>query len=108
MKNTLIYFSLFTFHFSLLTFSASATTYIKDGYADKQSYNPGEVLTCYINATNTYTNVKLKLFDVNGNAVDSVIVNLVPQTISSNSPWANGYGYAASFIYTVPALKSGY
>lgn len=88
-----------------------STNYIADGYMGRLSYTQGDTATAYINAQNTFTNVKMYLRNINGKKVDSVVVNLVHQHIASSHaarPWSLGFGYAPSFKYMIPNnLPSG-
>ena len=100
---------IFIILFLVLNISASyASNCITDGYMDKISYNQGDVANAYINASSIFTGQKLFLYSVNNQIVDSIIVNLTPQSISNADPWMNGYGYLVSFSYIIPNnLQSG-
>lgn len=77
---------------------------------DKVSYDPGNNANVFINANSIFTNKKIYLYSVSNVIVDSVTVNLYPQSIpiTNTAPWENGYGYSISFNYIIPNnLKSG-
>ncbi len=79
---------------------------IIDGYTDKLSYNYGENMVVYINASLT-GNFNLTLFDANLNKVDAVIEGFSPQT-PGPEPYKNGYQYKSSITYKISKnLKSG-
>lgn len=86
--------------------ATSAGPLLVDGYMDKLSYNPGESAALYVNAGNTDKTV-LSLYNLLGVKVDSMLVDLKPQTITTQSPWEEGYGYLPTATYTIPNLKSG-
>lgn len=80
--------------------------HILDGYTDKWSYRPGEVMKVYVNAMGPATG-QIELCDIAGNVVDAVRTKIFPQQVRPDAPWANGYGYTETFDYTIPKLKSG-
>src|ERR1035437_9592199 len=76
--------------------------FIHDGYMKKISYNPGDTAQVFINANlGFHTQSKLYLYSVNHLSVDSVNVDLAPQSIRDSTPWKNGFGYSPSFNYVI-------
>ncbi|HWY36116.1 MAG TPA: N,N-dimethylformamidase beta subunit family domain-containing protein, partial [Nitrosopumilaceae archaeon] len=83
---------------------------ITDGYMDKTSYNPGDTASVFVNSVAVFNNAKLYLHNVHHKNVDSVIVNLLPQSVSplNTKPYEDGFGYSVSFTFIIPHnLKSG-
>tara|TARA_Y100000310_G_scaffold92358_1_gene89986 strand:+ start:2195 stop:3628 length:1434 start_codon:yes stop_codon:yes gene_type:complete len=80
---------------------------IVDGYMDRISYHAGETAYVYVNASEKVENGIVKLFSVNGVAIDSIKTSAKPQTMTGSAPWANGYGYELTFEYEIPDLPSG-
>ncbi|MEY4875393.1 MAG: hypothetical protein RL708_542 [Bacteroidota bacterium] len=90
-----------------------------DGYTDKQSYSAGETVSFFINGTPNDYNCGL-CFDVSSNtdfslfALDgsSTFIGSHPlnfQSSTNSNAWENGFGYTATFTWTVPStVKSGY
>src|ERR1035437_3068927 len=96
------------FIFLALANLSNASNYITEGYMNRSSYNPGDIAHVYVNANGTYIGKKLYLSTINNIIVDSVIVNLAPQSITNADPWENGYGFSVSFTYVIPNnLASG-
>jgi len=83
-------------------------TVIADGYADQQSYRPGDTVTLFLNAVNNKGWGRVFLYDYAGTPVLDFAANLFPQTINSLTPSETGFGYQANASFTVPAnLRSG-
>ncbi len=80
---------------------------ITDGYADKQSYRPGDLVTLYLNAASPQSDTFLYLTDYAGRSVFTFPANVVPQTAVGPIPWETGFGYQASVSFTMPDLPSG-
>src|SRR3982074_76205 len=80
----------------------SLSNNIVGGYTDKIFYDPGDTVRVFVNASGTFTNYRMYLNDVILSKVDSLNVNIAPQTIVNTLPWTNGYGYSQSFIYVIP------
>lgn len=78
---------------------------ISDGYTDKQSYDWGDTCRLFINSTEIQS-AWIKLYDINQQVVDSVWVQLQPQTAQENSS-EQGFGYKKTFEYVIPDLKGG-
>ena len=100
---------------SVLAFIAALISYQKlfsrliivDGYTNKTSYFPGDTLTAFINSKKEKHNAKVSLYSIGGRKVDDIICDLKLQEINEEKPWENGFGYHATFKYTIPELKSG-
>src|ERR1041385_8405262 len=81
---------------------------VVDGYMDKNSYHATDTANVYVNANGNYAGVFVKLYDINGNAVDSVVASLQPQTTQDTMAYQNGFGFQISFSYVIPLwLASG-
>jgi len=80
---------------------------ITDGYADQQSYRPGDHVTLYLNAPSPQSGNFLYLNDYTGRAVFTFPANVVPQTTVGPNPWETGFGYQATVSFTMPDLPSG-
>jgi hypothetical protein len=78
---------------------------VEDGYTDRQSYGVGDRQEVYINAEEE-GKATVRLYNLLGQAVDSVHAVLVPQEPADN-PSEEGFGYEATFIYNIPKLRSG-
>jgi len=89
----------------LEAYMAGRKSIVDDGYTGKTSYQAGEMQQVFINASSSGT-AQLKLYDINGVAVDSVLASVTPQSQGPN-PSEEGYGYKATFEYQVPPLPSG-
>ena len=78
-----------------------------DGYVDKFSAYPNDVIGVYGNCIDSNaTNVAI--YDIIGNVVDIVdIGHIESNTMATDEPWKNGFGYVKSFDYTIPCLRSG-
>ncbi len=76
--------------------------HITDGYTDKISYCQGEPVLVYVNADSSIVGWKLFIRAANNTIVDSLMVNIFPQSITTNEPWKDGYGYTPSFTYQIP------
>ena len=80
---------------------------IVDGYTDAQSYEQNSLQTVYLNAASQTPNASVELYNVLGEVVDTVVFNALPQQPTNPEPWANGFGYTASFTYDTGNLPSG-
>lgn len=74
------------------------------GYTDKQSYFPGDTIRFYLStAKDTVFNGILNITDINYNTIWQVTCDTVfKQTINSNEPWQNGYGFKTSTTAVIP------
>ena len=79
---------------------------LSDGYADQQSYRPGDRVTLFLNADSSQNTV-LYLYDYTGRVVFTFPANVVPQTAVGPNPWETGFGYQPSVSFTLPDLPSG-
>jgi hypothetical protein len=79
---------------------------IADGYMDKQSYQPGERATLYLNGLQTGA-FTLGLFDLTGRRAMSFTAGLGPQSPVGPNPWETGFGYQPSTTLVVPKVASG-
>lgn len=79
---------------------------ITDGYADQQSYRPGDVVTLFLN-TNSPAWANLHLYDYTGRPVFEFTAHLITQTAAGPNAWEIGFGYQASASFLLPDLKSG-
>ena len=77
------------------------------GYTDRLSYQPGDTLRLHLSADRSYPRAQIRLFDMAGTMIDWVTTPVEPQIAETGAPWANGFGYAATFSYILPSLPSG-
>lgn len=77
------------------------------GYTDRFSYQPGDTLRLHLSADTSYARAQIRLFDMAGAMIDWVTTSVEPQFAELSAPWANGFGYAATFSYILPNLASG-
>jgi len=81
---------------------------VLQGYTDHTSYLAGEKMLVYVHS-NSPQNCCLNIYDVLGRVVLRVRVNLFPQTMQSEKPWENGFGYRVSAEIKLPTkLASGF
>ena len=83
-----------------------------DGYTDKLSYSAGETVTFYTKSSGN--SFSCWLYDLAGNPIVGIpsvtIINGFAPDIQlnkpdcGNAPWKNGYNYAPTNTWTVPAL----
>ena len=78
---------------------------IDDGYTESVSYDFGDTIKVYVNASET-TTTYVRLFDINGSVVDSVKSYITSQQSQDNGSEL-GFGYTTSFEYVVPERKGG-
>ncbi|MGZ3820312.1 MAG: N,N-dimethylformamidase beta subunit family domain-containing protein [Mucilaginibacter sp.] len=79
-----------------------------NGYTDKTSYYPGDMLSLYLSCPVTIKNSVITLYNTKGNSILSVSATITTQKIKSQKPWVDGFGYAPTFSIKLPAnLKSG-
>lgn len=93
------------FHYILDAYVEGRESIVEDGYTDRTSYKKGDVQDVFINAKSEASS-QLRLYDINGVAVDSVQAFVQPQTEGPN-PSEEGYRYQRTFKYRLPALPSG-
>jgi hypothetical protein len=86
--------------------AAPSGSYIVDGYADRQSYRPGERATLYLNGSQSIR-TRIGLYDLTWRRVDSYRADIAPQLPEGPSPWEHGFGYRPSVSFTVPNVRSG-
>lgn len=73
---------------------------VVDGYTDKLSYLPNEIVRLYINA-NKRQNVKIGIYTPSGTLKGFIDVSLNEQVIGPE-PYMNGFGYSISYEYLIP------
>lgn len=92
---------------TLLAGILSVNSIIVDGYSDRLSVKSGDLLTLYLNASETRSNYSLKLYDLGNNEVASFSTDVAPQEPSNRKSWEEGFGYKSTVKIQVPNLKSG-
>lgn len=96
-------------YFILLFFSWSCHNEptIIDGYQDKISYYPNDTIQVFLHA-DKQGEKKVKLYNINGEVVDEILTNLMPQNINDTAYlWKKGFNYNQTFQYNPKNLKSG-
>jgi hypothetical protein len=78
---------------------------IFDGYADQQSYRPGDRVTLFL-SSNFPQRTIMHLHDYTGRPVFEFTGDLVTQTAVGPNPWETGFGYQESAGFTLPDLPS--
>jgi hypothetical protein len=79
---------------------------LSDGYADQQSYRPGDRVTLFL-STNFPERASMGLYDFTGRPVFQFTGDLVTQTAVGPTPWETGFGYQATTSFILPDLPSG-
>ncbi len=79
-----------------------------DGYANKQSYLPGENCILYLSTNTLYSNQKINVYDINYKLAFYIPVTTAnTQHMQTDNPSQNGYGYTETVTITVPDVASG-
>jgi len=78
-------------------------TYLALGYTDQVSYYPQEEVTIFLQSSKMVDVCRLDIFDVNENVVFSISTPIAIQRISTNSPYANGFGFDPTVKFSIPA-----
>ncbi|MGC4020804.1 MAG: hypothetical protein QM734_02095 [Cyclobacteriaceae bacterium] len=77
------------------------------GYTDKTSYFPGEEVEVFLQSK-TSLSCGLGLYSISGQLVFTSDVLLFPQSVSTYSPWLNGFDFSINGKVSLPAsLASG-
>jgi hypothetical protein len=79
---------------------------VRDGYCGKVSYQPGDVVDAYLNASNP-TICSLSIYTLSMSAEVVVPATVGPQRIQKDNPSEEGFGYEVSVSFTLPDLPSG-
>ena len=79
---------------------------IVDGYTDKESYFPGEIVSVCLNSWVSGFK-SINVYDLNDNIVLTFRAKILNQKMNSKDPWKNGFGYKTSFNFKIPKIKSG-
>jgi hypothetical protein len=78
-----------------------------DGYTDKRSYLPGEMVAYYLSGNRTGQQ-QIWFADANNNKAFSISANVQIQLNKGDKPWENGFLYDKTVSSPLPAdLKSG-
>ena len=78
-----------------------------NGYTDQFSYSPGDTVNVYLSGP-PGSAVAIPLLDSGRKTVTSVTAAITTQTIKSNKPWVDGFGYDKTFSFQIPTnFKSG-
>lgn len=80
---------------------------VVDGYTDRTSYQVGDSVTVFLNATDSFSNHSVTLYNVLKKPILDVKADLFPQSPQSDKPWENGFGYQPGFSWEIPDLPSG-
>lgn len=94
-------------YISFLILLASCKPSIKDGYTDQISYESKDSISIFLNSEKDIKDFKLEITDINGSLVSSVSTDIFPQTVQSNKPYENGFGYEETVKIATPQLESG-
>ena len=87
---------LFVFILNLILNNIISSQTIRNGYTDKLSYRAGEEVTFFISAPQNQT-IDIPLIGVDGNQAFLIPqIDMQAQTMNSNLPYQNGFGYSAS------------
>ena len=95
----------------LITFLLGINSYFEkhkiiNGYTDKESYFPGEIVEASLNSwISGFKNINI--YDLNDNIVLSLRATVSSQKMNPKEPWQNGFGYESSFTFRAPKIKSG-
>jgi hypothetical protein len=81
--------------------------YVSYGYCDKVSYSPGETITAFIQAKDSVVLCALTTYGLNGDSIFSVPSPMIVQSINSDRPSSNGYGFLPNVQIKVPVIASG-
>ena len=79
----------------------------KDGYTDKFSYHANDTFNLFLNSKTDSSNYLLKINDINGKLVKTILCNVFPQKKKGKYPYQNGFGYQVTLKNVIPNLKSG-
>jgi hypothetical protein len=78
------------------------------GYTNRTSYAPGQTVTAYLKGNAQVPECALVIYNIKGDSTFAVAASLAPQTISTNDPSRNGYGFTPSVAFKIPNdLASG-
>lgn len=76
---------------------------LKDGYANKTLYTPGEIVKLYLNPVKDLKNVSVPLSDSSGQTVLNIPVTEVnSQAVVNAKPYENGFGYMKFVEFKLP------
>ena len=75
---------------------------VQYGYTDKVSYFPEESVIAYLQSSATVDMCRLDIYDGGGNVAFSVNSPLTVQTVGSNEPYKNGYGFQRTIEFAIP------
>src|SRR5690554_4712200 len=92
LKLLLLTFPLLLIQCNLPVFYKLAGSSIVDGYTSQFSVFPGDTIQFFLNGRSTERRT-LNIYDLNGNVVDRINVNLFQQKMQSNAPYQNGFAY---------------
>lgn len=87
--------------------SRSCKAFIRAGYADKQSYYPGEKMKVFFDTQGTGEPCRLTIYTVTGDSVFSISSPMPASPALSGNAYEIGYGFPVAAEFTVPGLKSG-
>jgi hypothetical protein len=81
--------------------------HLSDGYADQQSYRPGDPVTLFLSTASPQSGKYLHLSDYTGRQWLEFTADLFTQSAAGPKPWETGFGYRASTSFSMPDLPSG-
>jgi hypothetical protein len=85
---------------------ADTTVKLANGYADRQSYRPGDTVTLFLSTDFPQAGL-LSLRDYAGKVVFQFRANVFHQDPVGDKPWETGFGYQDSVSFVMPGLPSG-
>jgi len=78
-----------------------------DGYTDKFSYQENDTFKLFVNSKTAINNYILKINDINGKLVKSILCDISPQKKPDEFAYEKGFGYQLTLKSLMPNLKSG-
>jgi hypothetical protein len=80
---------------------------VADGYVFPLSLSINDTLSVFLNGKKNITNYPFRITDTNGNEVGEFIADLNLNSIKTDNPWKNGFGYPNTSNWVIPKMKSG-
>lgn len=78
-----------------------------NGYTDQFSYQESDTFKLFINSKTKIKNYILKINDINGKLVKTILCDIFPQKKPDEFAYEKGFGYQLTLKNIIPNLKSG-
>lgn len=85
----------------------SCSSFVIEGYSNKQSFLPGETIKLYIKGNSDIERCALHILDYKNNIAYAVTSSIFEQAIKNPDPSSNGFGYEKTVEFKIPDLISG-